>query len=262
MEYYIGTSGYSYQDWIGNFYPEGTKKGEMLEFYRNHFKTVELNFSYYAIPNRYVLERIAEKSAGMILFSMKLNREITHQQQTPEEVWAKFREGLKPLKNRGLLSVLLAQFPWSFKNNDESWKKLKQISEYFKDESVVVEFRNSEWALEEVRDELKQLSLGFCVVDEPEISGLMPWKNWVTDKIGYIRLHGRNKAKWFNHSEPSERYDYLYSDEELNRMIPDILEIISRTEKSFIFFNNHPLGKAVENAKMLIDKLAEAEEVE
>lgn len=229
----------------------------MLEYYSMHFNSVELNFTYYTIPVPRIMEAIVRKSSEEVLFSVKLNRDITHSEDTDEEVWEKFADGIIPLKESGVLGVLLAQFPWSFKNEETSWNKLNAIAERFSGENMAVEFRNSSWAKEQVRDRLKQLNLTFCVVDEPPISTLMPWKKWLTSDITYIRLHGRNSSKWFHHQEPSERYDYLYTEDELKELIPDILELTSDAKSSFIFFNNHPLGKAVENAKMLIDMLSE-----
>lgn len=115
---------------------------------------------------------------------------------------------------------------------------------------TVVEFRNSAWISEDTFALLKDLGLGFCSVDEPRLKGLIPPVAAATSAIGYVRFHGRNAAKWFKHDQAYERYDYLYSEEELNEWIPKVKDIESKTVQTYVFFNNHYQGKSVRNAMM------------
>jgi uncharacterized protein YecE (DUF72 family) len=93
-------------------------------------------------------------------------------------------------------------------------------------------------------------------VDEPQLDGLLPPLAVATSSIGYVRFHGRNRQKWWQHDEPAERYDYLYSEEELREWGPRITTIEAHTQKVFVFTNNHRYGKAVQNAKQLCEIVA------
>jgi len=116
----------------------------------------------------------------------------------------------------------------------------------------VYEFRNRGWASEETTNRPKQAGIGLCVVDEPQVGVLMPMVPAVTSDIAYLRLHGRNR-KWFE--DPSQRYDYLYSDEELMGLLPTIETMASQSRTMYIAFNNCHVGSAVRNAKTMPDLL-------
>ncbi len=114
---------------------------------------------------------------------------------------------------------------------------------------VVVEFRNKAWAKQDTFNFLRENSLGFCCVDEPPLPRLMPFTPRATSDIGYFRFHGRN-MNWFKASV-SERYNYLYSEDELKEFVPKVKEVASKTVKTYNFFNNCHAGAAARNAQMM-----------
>ncbi len=255
---HIGTSGFSYKDWKGYFYPENIKEADMLAFYKQHFDTVELNFSYYRIPEPGILQRMVSITGGKMIFSIKAYREITHGEDVPsEEIFTRFIDALEPLITSNTLGCVLLQFPWNFFHSRISKERLKLFKERLGNLPLVAEFRNRQWVNEDAFGLLRTLGIGFCCVDEPNLKDLMPPVAVATSDIGYIRLHGRNAQKWWNHRQPHERYDYLYTKEELLEWVPKIRALKKNTKELFIYANNHFQGKAPKNAKMLIDLLSD-----
>lgn len=251
MAIWIGTSGFSYDDWRGYFYPEELPKREMLPFYAERFPTVEVNATYYSMPNAATFAQMARKVPSGFEFVVKAHKEMTHAQEFLPEPFRAFRAALEPLVERGMLGCVLAQFPWSFKATPENRGLLEQFRAELPDLPVVVEFRNAGWVSEETFALLRNLSFGFCCVDEPRLKGLMPRIVRATSPIGYVRFHGRNAAKWWQHEQAYERYDYLYSEEELQEWVPRIEALAAETEQTYLFFNNHYEGKAGQNAQMM-----------
>ena len=247
---YVGTAGYSYKDWIGPFYPEGIKESNMLEYYSARFDFMEVNSSFYHMPRLSLFESMDRKTPAGFRFAVKLFGGFTHERTSGETDAGRFRQALEPLLESGKLICLLAQFPYSFHFSMENMSCLKRIRQWFDGIRVNVEFRNQEWIRRETIIFLKGEGLGFVCVDGPRIRGLV--KNVVTSTsdVGYIRLHGRNAEKWYG-GEGSERYDYLYERNELLEWVSGIRELEGRTGLAVVSFNNHPVGKAVENAKML-----------
>jgi uncharacterized protein YecE (DUF72 family) len=261
MKILLGTSGFSYEDWRGFFYPEALPKREMLAYYAQHFPTVEVNASYYAMPGAATFEQMSRKVPEGFTFVVKANKEMTHAEALRPVVFSQFREALAPLLDRGNLGCVLAQFPWSFRHDAAGREYLQEFRELIGDVATVVEFRNSAWVGPStgVRDEtfalLRELGLGFCCVDEPRLKGLMPPIVAATSPIGYVRFHGRNAAKWWRHEHPYERYDYLYTEDELAEWAPRIQSLAEETERTYVFFNNHYQGKAGQNARMMANLL-------
>jgi uncharacterized protein YecE (DUF72 family) len=247
----IGTSGFSYNDWVGPFYPKNLSKQDFLTYYSQHFRACELNFSYYRVPTAQSLERMAEKSGGQVEFVVKANQEMTHVREEGAQVFETFTQALTPLQERKVLGGVLAQFPYSFHCTPGNIDYLKQFKARIGDIPVVIEFRNRKWIKEATFTLLKEINCGFCCVDEPQLKGLLPPVAVATSDVGYVRFHGRNREKWWQHDDPAERYDYLYSEEELRQWLPRIRALQKRTKKVFIFTNNHRKGKAVQNAKQL-----------
>ena len=244
----IGTSGYSYEDWRGFFYAEKLPKNKMLAFYAQHFNGVEINSSYYQIPSLQMMQRLAEKTPEDFEFIVKVNRETTHRRLENEAALSRLREALRPLQEAGKLKGLLAQFPYSFKNNEMNRRYLAETQKFCAGIPLFFEFRHNSWVHTAVPSFLKSLGAGYVNVDEPQLAGLLPPQQIVTSDYGYIRFHGRNKDKWWQ-GQGSERYDYLYSENELKGWTEQIKQIMRKTEKTYIFFNNHPRGQAIQNAR-------------
>jgi uncharacterized protein YecE (DUF72 family) len=253
----VGTSGFSYKDWVGVLYPENTKSAEMLRFYARIFPSVELNFTYYRMPSTRTIEGLVRKVPDDFEFCVKANKAMTHEIDADEdlsplrETFSGFMEALKPMTDRGVLGCVLAQFPWSFKKTRSNTRYVLEFKSLLPDIPIVVEFRNAEWITPETFDLLRLHNLAFCVVDEPRLPGLVPPIAETTSDLGYVRFHGRNAKKWWKHSHPGERYDYLYSESELREWIPKIQKVADETKKTYVFFNNCHRGQAADNARML-----------
>jgi uncharacterized protein YecE (DUF72 family) len=248
---YFGTSGFSYNDWVGNFYPRGMPRREWLKYYAREFNSLELNATFYALPKLSVLEAMVDKTGEDFLFSVKANQEMTHQRQQDNRVFVAFIHMLQPFIDAGKLGCVLAQFPYSFHFSRQNRDYLEFFRERLGDLPVVFEFRNSQWLKPEVFDWLRGCNLGFCCVDEPQLPNLLPPLAEVTSDIGYVRFHGRNEAKWWQHEHAYERYDYTYSVEELKEWLPRINKLKSLAEKTFIFANNHWRGQAIGTIRQL-----------
>jgi uncharacterized protein YecE (DUF72 family) len=255
-EILIGTSGFSYDDWKEEFYPPGMAKKDFLEFYSEHFRVLELNFSYYRIPDSNQSRQMITKSGGKLEFVVKAYRQMTHEisENSLTEILPQFMEGISPFVDAGRLGVILLQFPQSFHYVPENRLYLKSLIEALSPSPVSIEFRQREWLKESVYETLRELGAGFVCVDEPALPSLIPPVAINTSNSGYIRFHGRNSKKWYG-TDSRTRYDYLYSEDELEEWVPKIRELAERTEKLFVFFNNHARGKAITNAKMLINML-------
>jgi len=254
---HIGTSGFSYQDWIGIFYPENTDKKDMLKLYAQKFKVTEINSTYYRIPHPATFYYLQQKVPADFKFVVKANQEMTHNREENPAVFNDFKTSIKPLLEAGKFACVLAQFPYSFYNTSPNQDYIFRFKDRMEDMPLVVEFRNSKWINNETFRILKKHNIGFCCVDQPQLKGLLPPLAEATSDLGYIRFHGRNKANWWEHEKAYQRYDYLYTEEELREWIPKIKNITEKTKDQYIFMNNHYKAKAVKNALMLIKLLRE-----
>jgi uncharacterized protein YecE (DUF72 family) len=250
---YVGTCGFSYDDWRNVIYPVGLKKGEFLHRYSSEFGALELNTTYYRLPDRSFLEKLGDKTPDDFKFFIKVFKGITHEiSEATSAQLDQFLDALTPLASGNKLGGILVQFPYSFHCNQQNIDYLQRLLESTGEISTVVEFRNRKWFSEQIFSMLRDVGAGFCTVDEPRLKGLLPPEPIVTSgKLGYVRFHGRNAEKWWHHKEASERYDYLYTDEELTEWRDKILEMAAKAQDTFVMFNNHRGGKAVVNARQM-----------
>lgn len=255
----VGTSGYSYDDWVGPVYPPGTPRRDYLLHYKDRFDACELNFTYYRLPAARTMEGILRKSGGEVTFTVKASRELTHERTDPGPAADAFRQGVAPLAAADRLGCVLAQFPYSFHHGPGQRGYVERLVASLAPLPVVVEFRARDWIGPETFDWLRTAGAGFCCVDEPELKGLIPPMEEVTSGVGYVRFHGRNARKWWKHDHAWERYDYLYSRDELAAWVPRIRRMHAKADKVFVFANNHYQGKAVTNAEQLVQLLREQE---
>lgn len=255
-EILIGTSGFYYKDWLGGFYPEEMPSSDYLAYYAGQFKTLELNFSYYKIPDPGQSARMLEKSGHSLEFTVKAFKELTHEvsNKSITEVLPQFLKGILPFVEAKRLGALLLQFPQSFHYTTENRVYLKSLIDSLAHLPIAVEFRQREWLRDSVYKTLQDMNTAFVCVDEPHLSSLIPPLAVSTSGIGYIRFHGRNKKAWYG-TDSTARYDYLYSEAELEEWAPKILSMAEKTKKLFIFFNNHARAQAPNNARMLINLL-------
>ena len=252
----VGTSGFSYDEWQDVFYPADLKKSDFLSFYSREFKAVELNFSYYKMPEPSQCIKMLEKSEHKIEFVIKAFKGLTHEitAQSISEILPHFKDSIIPFWDNNRLGAVLLQFPQSFHYTPDSRTYLDSLIKGFSPFPVCVEFRQREWLKDSVYATLEERSAGFVCVDEPKLKNLLPPVVVNTSNIGYIRFHGRNRSKWYK-GDTSTRYDYLYTKDELIEWLPKIHELAEQTEKIFIFFNNHTKAQAVTNARMMMDLL-------
>jgi len=247
----IGTSGFSFDDWVGPVYPQDLAKRQWLTYYAREFSACELNFSYYRIPGERTLSQIAAKVPDDFVFSIKAYRGITHERKEPEAQMEAFTRALGPLIEQEKLACVLAQFPHSFHATPANRKYLERVRQGFAGLPVVVEFRSREWISMQTFDELKALDLGFCCVDQPRFRNLIPPVAVATGPVAYVRFHGRNREKWWKHDEAWERYDYTYTTEELEEWVPKIQGLDQEAPITLVYMNNHWHGQAVNSARQL-----------
>jgi uncharacterized protein YecE (DUF72 family) len=250
---FVGTSGYSFQDWVGPFYPAGTPRGKMFDYYVKQFPAVEINASYYRILPPAVTAQIAARAPEGYPVVYKAHRSLTHERQDAETNLEAWKESVKPLVERGQMAGLLAQFPYSFRLSEVNLDYLRRTREWLQDFRYFVEFRHAGWMRPDVFAFLRERGLEFVAVDEPQLSGLLPPTPVVTGQVLYVRFHGRNAADWWGGGD--KRYDYRYSKAELTEWLEKIKKQREKVETTFLFFNNCHLGQAADNARMMMDLL-------
>jgi uncharacterized protein YecE (DUF72 family) len=190
-------------------------------------------------------------------FCVKLWNAFTHGDEMPSrDAVIQFTTALSPLAQAGKMGVLLVQFPWRFKKEKKNIKHLLEVTSQFDSFKTVIEFRHASWMDGEALDLLRENSLAFANIDQPVIGRSIPLTAHVTAPVTYLRLHGRNYKTWFaKDSGRDARYDYLYSESEIESWRPTIDSLASQSEQTFIIFNNHFRGQAVVNALQLKAKL-------
>ncbi len=247
----IGTSGYSYKDWVGPFYPETIKPNQMLKYYSQEFDFTEINSTYYKVPDPKNFYKMAEITPIDFTFSVKLFGGMTHTRDAAEGDYRKFLQGLQNLQDCDKLSYVIAQFPNSFRHEPKNVAYLEELMERFRDYKLAVEFRSDTMINVKMLELLRSSSVGLISVDEPKLKGLVDQGVFATNRSPYIRFHGRNESKWYNNKASQERYDYLYSEKELSEWSGPILGMEHSMDDIFVSFNNHFNGQAVVNARMM-----------
>jgi uncharacterized protein YecE (DUF72 family) len=259
---HIGPAGWSYADWRGRVYPESAgAKFDTLALVAKYFDTAEINSSFYHPPApdtaRSWLRRIQHNP--QFIFTAKLYRAFTHERgKSTADDEKLFRQGIDPLVEAGKLGAVLIQFPWSFKNEGEERAYLNQLVERFKDYPLVVELRHESWNNPRILQTLEDLNVGLCDIDQPLFANSIKPSAEVTSSIGYIRLHGRNYQNWFREeANVVERYDYLYSRDELEPWVERVREVASKAKQTFVITNNHARGQSLVNAFEVLALLEE-----
>ncbi len=254
----VGTSGYDYLEWRDVFYPRDLEREDFLGFYARTFPTVELNFSYYKMPQARQLEGMARRSGGTVDFSIKAYRGMTHEIDPAswKDTVKEYRSALRPLVDAGRLGAVLLQFPQGFRYEPDRRKYLDALVKELSGLPLVAEFRNADWQNTRVYDALRERNVGICVTDMPDLKGLPQSADVVTSDLGYVRFHGRNGESWWG-SDAAERYNYLYSEEELEAWAERISCMKDQVRTLRVYFNNHRAGQAVRNAKTLKELLEE-----
>ena len=273
----IGTSGYSYagappQGWYGAFYPEKKVKGfDELKYYSRIFNACELNNTFYRPPSEAMAKGWVTKTPADFTFVIKLWQKFTHPMKIgrnkSDEQWQaptrkdidEFRSGIVPLAEAGKLGALLLQYPAGFHCSAENLEKVQNTLRWFYDYPKVVELRHKSW--NEQSSELKALLLenkaSEALIDEPKFSTSIRQESGAEGDIFYFRAHGRNAKAWWNPKERWDRYDYLYSRDEIKRHAARIKAATQKpgVKQAFAFYNNHARANAAANAIMLSQEL-------
>ncbi|MBI2689329.1 MAG: DUF72 domain-containing protein [Acidobacteria bacterium] len=248
----IGTAGWKYKDWEGIVYPKPKPRGfDELEYLSRYFSTIEINSSFYGPPRASAARQWVEsvRHAPAFRFTAKLYQSFTHARKPAPRDEADFKNGVQPIMEAGKLGAILLQFPWSFKNEQENREYLLRLHDCFREFPLVLEVRHSSWVAEQTLDFLAGLGIGICNIDQPLFHRSVTPSARTTSSVGYIRLHGRNYRNWFSaQADVRERYDYLYSVEELEPWVDRARALEREAEDTYVITNNHNIGKAVVNA--------------
>jgi len=261
---YIGPAGWSYEDWGGIVYPARRSRGfHEAAWVAEYFDTIEINTSFYA-PLRPAhcwawVERVSHNPRFQ--FTAKLWQRFTHESGATAEDEKAVREGFDMLAGAGKLGAVLLQFPFSFHNTRENRDYLERLLTHFATYPLVVEVRHGTWNEKAFYELLGERGVGFCNIDQPVIGRSLKPSEKATSGVGYIRLHGRRYDTWFSDdplSPVEERYNYLYSEEELQPWAHRIEKVQERAGTTFVITNNHFQGKAVVNALQLLSILTKS----
>jgi uncharacterized protein YecE (DUF72 family) len=250
-----GLAGWSYPDWEGIVYPPGAPRGfDRLEWVARFADVVEINSTFYRAPRRRDAAGWASRVAAhtRFRFCAKLERVFTHEPglgTTDSE--RRFKEGIAPLADSGLLYALLVQYPYSFHNTGENRRRLARTLTRFGEYRLAVELRHRSWITSDILAFLSARGVALAGIDQPQVGQPVPASLPLTAPFFYVRLHGRNAADWFRPGAGRDaRYDYLYEPAELAPWIKRIREaaLSESAAEGVVIANNHFRGQAAANA--------------
>ncbi len=246
---YIGTSGWIYDHWLGKFYPLALPAKDRLKFFSCHFKTAEINYSFYHLPRPTTYQNWYRQTPGDFVFSVKASRFITHIKRLKgvKEAWQQFLENSLNLKEK--LGPILFQFPPSFQASEEGIKRLenflKMIAKNKQKLRFAFEFRHKSWCQKSVYELLKKHNVAWVIADSPAY----PKAEIITADFVYLRMHGSKVL-----------FASRYTEEELRELAQKIKKWLrpgpepdrKRGLDVYVYFNNDFAGYAIENARELL----------
>jgi uncharacterized protein YecE (DUF72 family) len=250
----VGPAGWSYRDWVGPVYPPG-RTVDGLRTIARRFDAIELNSSFYRVPCERLVESWAKRIEELprFLFTVKVLQRFTHALEGTRDEARDFIRAFRPLEEAGRLGAFLIQFPWSFADTPENRRHIERLGLWFEDVPAAVEVRHGSWNERSAIEAIAAAGLAFCNIDQPAIGvSIPPTEHATTPALGYIRLHGRNRANWFRRDAGrDERYDYLYTGAELAEWRDRAARLAEKVDRLFIITNNHFRGQALVNALQL-----------
>jgi uncharacterized protein YecE (DUF72 family) len=282
----IGTCSWADEALSKYFYPPKFPARERLTYYAEHFDTVEVDSTYYRLPDESLVQGWADRTPDGFTMHVKafglMTRHPVKAEVLPEdlraampvdergrvdrpprelrgEVFRRFLAALEPLRAAGKLGGILFQLPSYVVFKDRSFEYLEWARGQLGDDTMLVEFRHRSWLEEENVAEtlafLERIDAAYVTVDAPKsesAKNLIPTVPAVTAEVAYVRFHGRNMETWNKRGgSAAERFDYLYSDEELEEWVPTLRELAGEAQQAYAFFNNNsssvdpgnPLGR-------------------
>ena len=258
---FVGPAGWSYADWSGILYPKKRPRDfHEAAFLAQWFDTIEINTSFYAPlqPDHCRLWLTHVAPNPRFLFTGKMWQGFTHTTTATNEDERLVRAGFDVLRDAGKLGAVLLQFPFSFHRDEQNTAYLKNLLARFRDYPLVVEVRHASWNDHGFYEMLHDRGVGFCNIDQPVIGRSLKPTERTTAAVGYIRLHGRRYDTWFSDDPETprhERYNYLYSESELEPWAKRVEHVARHSEKTFVITNNHFEAKGAVNALQLINIL-------
>jgi len=298
----VGTCSWADESLSKYFYPQQVKGAEeRLHYYTERFDTVEANSTYYRLPDREMVQKWADRTPDGFVMHVKafgvMTRHPVKVEQLPTdlredapldergrvdrpprefraEIFRRFHEALEPLRETGKLGGILMQFPPYVVPRPAAFDYLEWAQDQLGGDEMLVEFRHASWLDDEHRDEtlgfLERHGMTFVIVDAPKTGGrnVLPTLVTTTSPTAYIRFHGRNAETWNKRvRSAAERFDYLYSEEELREWVEPLKELAGKAEVVYAMFNNNgrsttadgTIAQAPVNAQMLKGLLQQAE---
>jgi len=238
MNWLIGTSGWSYEHWRGVFYPEELRNKDWLSFYTQTFSTVEVNSTFYHVPQDKTMDAWRDNTPEDFVFSLKMNRLITHHKKL-KGVNGLLKQFLDKAARLGdKLGVVLHQIPPSVA------KDVPLLAAYIKllpkEMRHAVEFRHESWSDEETFTLLESEGVAYCIISAPDLATHLR----ATAPFAYIRMHGQ--GGW---------YASCYGDADLKKWALEIRKLAKEKRDGYVYFNNDYRGYAVQNALTLRNML-------
>lgn len=254
---HIGPAGWSYPDWAGIVYPaKHSKTFDPLAFLASYFNLIEINNTFYRVPARRTCSdwaRRVDDRPGFV-FTAKAPRDFTHR-KTPaaDNEIRTFRAAIEPLLDKERLGAVLLQFPWSFRMTPDATRKIKSLVDRMAPLPTAVEVRHGSWESADAAAFFRDWAIPMCGVDQPLIGESLSPDTYSPGEAGvYFRLHGRNHKNWFNNNaDRDQRYDYLYSEKQLEAWRDKVRDVSEGIQRVFVVLNNHFRGQAVANALQL-----------
>jgi uncharacterized protein YecE (DUF72 family) len=263
----LGTCSWADEGLVKHWYPRGVSSpAARLAYYSERFDTVEIDSTYYHLPDPAVTGRWAQRTPPEFVFHVKAHKTMTHHEDAPlERAFAEFRAALAPLELSGKLRAVLLQYHPRFKKSAEAKDELARVRALLEPLVPLVEFRHRSWLEEDERAEtlafLEAQGLAYVSVDAPptRASNVLPTVPAATGQLAYVRFHGRNVKTWNIKAEKSsERFNWMYAEEELAEWVEELGHLAGETDEVYAMFNNNRDDFAPRSAQLLRGLLDEA----
>jgi uncharacterized protein YecE (DUF72 family) len=265
----LGTCSWADEGLVKHWYPRGVSSpAQRLAYYAERFDTVEVDSPFYRLPSPETAEKWAERTPDGFVFHAKASKGMTgHEEADRETAFREFRESLAPLEASGKLRGVLLQYHPRVKKSREALDELAAVRPLLDPLVPLIEFRHRSWLEEDERADtlsfLERHGLAYVSVDSPRTraSNVLPRIAAATHPVAYVRFHGRNWKTWNirNARSSAERFDWMYSVEELAEWVEPLAELAERSDEVYALMNNNRADYAPRSATILRRLLDEKE---